>query len=212
MVGAPVYEGSRAVNTFREKNAYDLRLGGRYSLANRRDMNGNRREFACRTARVSPARMLVDVPVLGAVGERVLSYFGEFGKLDGWISEVAAQGFLIDLQVTRAQREQLASKINWLDQQQKNAVVDARAQERIVPANPHSSLVLADGSTFGCFVIDMSPSGAAVSADIQPEVGTPLAVGRTVGRVVRHFREGFAIKFVELQDPERLERMVIRTT
>lgn len=195
---------------FMASSAFDVRLGGRYSLANRRDMQGNRREFACRTSRVSPAQMLVAVPVIGAVGERVISYFGEFGTLDGWISDVVRDGFLLDLRVTRARREQLLSKLSWIEQQQRNAVVDARRQERIVPEDPHSTLLFADGSAASCFVIDMSTSGAAVSAEVQPAIGTPLAVGRAVGRVVRHFTEGFAVKFINLQDPERLERMVIR--
>jgi hypothetical protein len=63
-----------------------------------------------------------------------------------------------------------------------------------------------------CFVIDMSPSGAAVSADVQPPVGTPLAVGACVGRVVRHLELGFAVQFVEQQPRDVLERLVIRTT
>jgi hypothetical protein len=196
---------------FLERDAIDIRLGGRYCLANRRDMRGNRREFACRTSRVSPHQMMIAVPVMGAVGERVISYFGEFGKLDGLITDVVAGGFLLDLVVTKARREQLASKLTWLDRQQKAAVFDAREQERIVPENPHSTIVLADGSTTSCFVIDMSASGAAVSSELHPEIGTPLAVGGAVGRVIRHFTEGFAVKFVEQQERERLERTVIRT-
>jgi PilZ domain len=188
---------------------FDLRLGGRYSLANRRDAAGNRREFACRTSKVSPFKMAVDVPVIGAVGERVISYFGEFGKLDGWITDVVKGGFMFELAVKREMREQLASKMSWLDRQQKDAVIDARAQERIVPANPHSQLIYADGTTETCLVIDVSASGVAVSAETQPAVGTPLAVGRTVGRVVRHFREGFAVKFIEVLEREKLERLVI---
>ena len=195
---------------FLERDAFDIRLGGRYSLANRRDLKGNRREFACRTSRVSPQQMMVAVPVVGNVGERVISYFGEFGKLDGLITDVVQGGFLLDLFVNKARREQLASKLTWLDRQQREAVVDARATERIVPENPHSSIVLADGSTTSCFVIDMSVTGAAVSSELQPEIGTPLAVGRTVGRVVRHFAEGFAVKFIEQQQRERLERVIIR--
>jgi hypothetical protein len=199
-----------SATAFLQQEAFDLQLGGRYSFANRRDMRGNRREFACRTTRVSPRKMLISVPVVGSVGERVISYFGEFGKLDGLISDVVKNGFLVDLIVTNARREQLANKITWLDRQQRDAVVDVRAQERIIPANPHSTIVLADGSTTTCFVIDMSVTGAAVSSEFQPALGTPLAVGRTVGRVVRHFAEGFAVKFVEQQDIEQLERMVIR--
>ena len=199
-----------SVSALIPSNAFDLRLGGRYSLANRRDAQGNRREFACRTSRVSPYHMKVDVPVIGGVGERVISYFGEFGKIDGWIRETVKGGFVFELAVARAIREQLASKMSWLDKQQREAVVDARAQERIVPANPHSELMFADGHTETCLVIDMSASGVAVSAETQPAIGTPLAVGRTVGRVVRHFREGFAVRFIELQDRELLEHLIIR--
>jgi hypothetical protein len=193
-----------------QRHSIDLRLGGRYSLANKRDLKGNRREFACRTTRVSPFQMMISVPVIGAVGERVISYFGEFGKLDGWIESHVEGGFMIDLAVAKDKREQLAGKISWLEKQQREIVRDARAQERMIPENPHSTLIFADGSQAGCFVIDMSVSGAAVSADVQPEIGSPLAVGRSVGRVIRHFREGFAVKFIRPVARDFLEQMIIK--
>ena len=193
-----------------ERRSIDLRLGGRYSLANRHDPQGNRRQFACRTTRVSPYQMMISVPVIGAIGERVVSYFGEFGKLDGWVSEHVEGGFLIDLAVPKEKRQQLAGKISWLDKQRKETVQDARGQDRVIPENPHSTLIFADGSMLGCFVIDMSATGAAISADIQPEIGSPLAVGRSVGRVIRHFPEGFAVKFIQPVDPDYLERLIIR--
>jgi hypothetical protein len=56
----------------------------------------------------------------------------------------------------------------------------------------------------------MSVGGAAVSADVQPEIGTPLAVGACVGRVVRHLHDGFAVKFTELQNRAELEWRVAR--
>ena len=189
----------------------DLRLGGRYSLANRRDPQGNRRQFACRTTRVSPYQMMISVPVIGAIGERVISYFGEFGKLDGWISGHVNGGFTLDLAVPRDRREQLAGKISWLEKHQQEMVRETRVQKRIVPENPHSTLIFADGGQISCFVIDMSVAGAAISADVQPPIGSPLAVGRTVGRVVRHFEEGFALRFITPVNREFLERMIIKT-
>jgi hypothetical protein len=69
----------------------------------------------------------------------------------------------------------------------------------------------ADGSIQNCFVIDMSVAGVAVSADFVPEPGEVLAVGSVIGRVVRVFREGFAIRFVSLQDSDTLEYRVIRS-
>jgi hypothetical protein len=38
----------------------------------------------------------------------------------------------------------------------------------------------------------------------------PLAVGSCVGRVVRHFDTGFAVKFVEKQDLNDLTRLIVR--
>jgi len=201
--GVPV-----SFNEFMQRQAIDLRTGGRYSLANRRDMQGNRREFACRTTRISPFQMLVAAPVLGPQGERVISFFGELGKLDGWITDVVEGGFLVDLAVTRKAREGLATKLSWLEKKQRDAVVDLRKQQRLVPENPHTNLIFADGTTVSCFVIDVSPSGAAISADVEPEIGTRLAVGRAVGHVVRRFNEGFAIQFDRVYEMDYLEQTI----
>ncbi len=195
-------------NEFMERPAVDLRTGGRYSLANRRDMLGNRREFACRTTRISPFQMLVAAPVLGPTGERVITWFGELGRLDGWITDLVEGGFLVDIAATKRARDRLANKLVWLDKRKSEAVVDARRQQRVTPQDPQTNLILGDGTTLSCFVIDVSPSGAAVSADIELEIGTRLAVGRAVGQVVRQFREGFAVQFDRLHHPSDLEQML----
>jgi hypothetical protein len=56
----------------------------------------------------------------------------------------------------------------------------------------------------------MSASGVAVSAELQPAIGTPLAVGACIGRVVRLLPNGFAVEFLELQNPNHLDRLIIR--
>jgi len=191
-----------------QHRSIDLALGGRYSLASRYDTRGSRREFACRTSRVSPYQMHISVPVLGPVGERIITYFGDFGSLDGWIKDVAEGGILLDLELPRQKREKFITQLSWLKKRQEEAVVDVRAQKRIVPKNPHSTLIFGDGTTVNCLVIDISPSGVAVSADAEPEIGTRLAVGRCVGHVVRRFAEGFAIQFDQLQPFEQLEHVI----
>lgn len=197
------------VQEFQKRRAVDVRTAGRYSLASRYDGAGKRREFACRTTRISPFQMLVSAPVLGPKGERVIAYFGEFGKLDGFITDIVDGGFLLDLAVNKAQRTKLANKLEWIEKRQKDpTVVDVRDQQRIIPEDPHTTLLFADATALTCFIIDISPSGVAVSADVEPELGTRLAVGRTVGSVVRRFDEGFAVKFDQLQDPTRLEEAV----
>ena len=69
--------------------------------------------------------MLVSAPVLGPKGERVIAYFGEFGKLDGFITDIVEGGFLLDLAVNKSQREKLANKLEWIEKRQKDpSVVD----------------------------------------------------------------------------------------
>jgi hypothetical protein len=200
-----------SVDQFLKQSAVNIALGGRYMLPNWFDPQGKPRSFACRTSRISPFRMMVQVPVVGKVGDRLTTYFGDFGKLDGLISDTVPGGFLFELAISHAEREKLASKLTWLEKKQRDpAVRDQRKQARIIPESPHSTLTLADGSTRGCFVIDMSVSGAAVSSDVQPEIGTPLAVGACIGRVVRLLDLGFAVRFVEQQSLDGLERRVVR--
>jgi hypothetical protein len=185
-------------------------IPGRYNLANRRDSAGERREFACRVVGMSPQEMVFAAPVVGAIGERVIAHIERFGKIDGRISRVMERGFVITIAATDEEREKLAAKIQWLEHHKNHDLPEGRKHGRIVPREPLSRLVLADGSRLSCLVMDMSISGAAVSADLVPEIGLPLAVGSVPGGVVRHFAEGFAIRFIETLNPKQLESLLIK--
>ena len=203
-----------------EVSTYDRRddvrvivnVPGRYMLANRRNLKGDRCEFACRIVNVSLEAMALSAPVLGAVGERVIIYTELFGRLHGLIIRLMANGFVISIAASAQTREKLAAKLDWLAKQ-KDApdLPDSRRHARIVPKNPMATILLGDGSLTSCLVIDFSDSGAAVSADLYPEMGTPLAVGKMVGRVVRRFAEGFAIEFAEKASLTDIERLLAST-
>lgn len=200
-----------SVARFLKQRAVRIQSVGSYTLGNWYDPQGRPRCFACRTTRVSPFRMLLDAPVVGRIGDRLTSYFRDFGKFDGEISDTIHGGFLLELAMTRAQRAKFAEKLVWLEKRQKDPTVrDSRKHARFVPNSPHTALTLADGSSVPCFLIDASLSGAAVSSEFQPVIGTPLAVGSCVGRVIRLFPDGFAVRFEErMGTAVELERRVI---
>lgn len=199
-----------SVEKFLKQRAVNVAVPGNYVLPNWYDPQGKLRTFACRTSRVSPFRMIVDVPVVGKVGDRLSAYFRDFGNFEASISDTQTGAILLELEMTRSMREKFASKLTWLEKKQKEpGVPDLRKEARIVPASPHSIMTLADGTIHGCFVIDISSSGAAVSAQLQPQIGTPLAVGACIGRVVRLLPDGFAVKFVEPLNRNELERRLI---
>ena len=188
-----------------------VNMPGRYMLASKRNIKGERCEFACRIVSISLAAMALSAPVPGPVGERVIVYSEQFGRLHGAITRVITIGFVMSLAANPQTREKLASKLDWLEKQKDTPELpDSRRHARVVPKNPMATILLADGSTFSCLVIDFSDSGVAVSADLYPELGTPLAVGKMVGRVVRRFAEGFAIEFTEKTPLAEVERRLAR--
>ena len=189
-----------SVERFLKQRGVSVAVAGSYVLPNWYDPNGKLRSFACRTTRVSPFRMTVEVPVVGKLGDRLTSYFPDFGKFEGAISDTMAGSFLLELEMTREMRAKFADKLIWLEKKQKDPkIADARKEARFIPRASHTTLTMADGTTHGCFIIDMSLSGAAVSAEVQPQIGTPLAVGACIGRVVRLLPDGFAVRFIERQ-------------
>jgi hypothetical protein len=141
----------------------------------------------------------------------VIAHFDELGRLDGWITRKVRTEFVVRLVLTDERRAWLAAKIDWLDKRKHYNLPDDRQYKRIIPDSPHTTVLRADGSIQDCFVIDMSVSGVAVSADFMPRLGEVLAVGKVIGRVVRIFPEGFAIRFITLQDAETLEQLLIRS-
>jgi hypothetical protein len=195
----------------REDVSVIVSIAGRYMLANRRNMKGERCQFACRIVKVSITDMVLAAPVPGQLGERVIVYTEPFGRLHGAITRLMSDGFVMSLAATAQTREKLGVKLGvkltWLAKQ-KDApeLQDVRRHARVVPRNPSATILTADGSTTSCLVIDFSDCGVAVSADLYPDIGTPLAVGKMIGRVVRRFAEGFAVEFLgqeELPDVER---------
>lgn len=184
-------------------------IPGRYSLSDRRDARGERRVFACRAINVSPRAIALAGPVTGKLGERVLAHIDHLGKLEGLIIRILERGFVISVSASEDERERLAAKIKWLENYKNHDANDQRTDERTVPANPYSTMILADGSMESCVVLDLSGSGVAISADTVPEVGTVLAIGSVVGRVARHFLGGFGVEFIERQNRDIVESMVI---
>jgi hypothetical protein len=186
-----------------------VRIPGRLCMANKRDDSGELRKFACRMVSVSQSTMILASPVAGRIGERVIAYFEEFGNIHGSILRVMECGFSIQILANHKDRSRLLRKIIWLQQNKDHDVPDVRACKRVIPQDPISTLMFPDATSMRCFIIDMSASGAGISADINPRIGTVLAVGKVTGKVVRHFNEGFAVQFNQLLEHESLEQLVI---
>jgi hypothetical protein len=193
----------------REDERVAIDIAGRYMISTKRDAEGKRREFVCRVLDMSSRAMRIAAPVVGPVGDRVIAHFDEFGTLDGQIVRVEQQTMVINIIASEKMHARLAARLAWLKDAQAEPAKDARRSRRIVPRKALSTLTFASGDTASCLVMDMSATGVAVYADAVAPVGTVVAVGSVVGRVRRHFPEGFAVAFIAPQDVEQLETLLM---
>ena len=183
---------------------------GRYALSDRkRREDAKAPVYACRLCSVSTRVAVVVGPVVGEEGESVTAHFDAFGILRGRVNRQLPSGFVLDLMLNSAAREKLGRKIVWHKKRVYDQVEDRREHKRIQLRDPRTIITLGDGTRLPCFVSDVSKSGIALSAQTTPPIGTPLAVGKLVGRVVRYLDVGFAVKFLELQDLDEIESLVV---
>ncbi len=180
-------------------------IPARFSFADVRNARGERRVYAGRAVNLSPHAIALASPVGGRMGGRVIAHIDHLGKLEGLVTRELDRGFIMSVKAGHEERSRLAAKIEWLGQHKNFDVHDQRVDCRFVPANPHSRMILPDGSTENCLVLDLSTTGAAISADTIPEPGTILAIGTIAGRVVRHFEGGFAVQFIKRQSRGTIE-------
>jgi hypothetical protein len=192
-----------------DKGIY-VSLPGCYSLGDSTNARGDPRLFACRAVNISAGEIALAAPVTAKVGVRVAANIEQLGKLTGAIARVFDLGFAMNIEASDRERDMIADRIGWIERNKDFEISDNRTHVRFIPKRPLSFLTLADGSVVPCFVVDISVSGAAVSADIVPRIGTVLAVGKVVGRVVRNIQGGFAVQFVEAQDRQEVEALVMR--
>jgi hypothetical protein len=173
-------------------------LLGRYMLP-------DRREFPYRVVNMSPGGMALIAPVSGQAGERVIAYVDHLGRLEGHVARIFPNGFAMTIAATSRKRDKLAAQLTWLANRHILGLPEDRRHGRVAPRNPITRLILPNGINVSCRIIDVSQSGAAITSDQRPPIGTLVTLGKVQARVVRHLEEGFAIEFTRLQHPDFLE-------
>jgi hypothetical protein len=176
-----------------------VNLLGRYMLE-------DRREFPCQTLNMSPGGAALITTVLPRVGEHIVAYIDHIGRIEGRCVRHFENGFAMTIAGTMRRRDKLADQLTWFANQGTLGLPEDRRHDRFSLRDPRSTLTLPTGVTVPCRVMDVSLSGAAIAVDVRLPIGSPVTLGRTLGRVVRHLEGGFAMEFVRVQTPETLER------
>jgi hypothetical protein len=185
-------------------------VNGCYTLSEQRlpGGGGDIEVYACRTQSISSQAAAVQAPVASDPGGWLTARFDGLGIVRGTIERLTSDGFVFEIVASDANRRKLAAKIDWLKKNAGRQRQDKRDFKRMQPRDARSTLGLADGGVARCFVIDYSRSGAAVSARITPDIGSPIVLGTLRCHVVRRLDVGFAVQFDAVQDAENLEPLI----
>jgi hypothetical protein len=190
---------ARIVPDRRRHKRYALALLGRF-------MRANKQEFPCRLNDISVGGASFMAPVEVEMGERIVVYLDEIGGLEGQVVRIFDGGFAIGLRASQHKREKLAAQITWLINKEDLGGNFGRRHQRMSVVNKTSTLVLADGSTADCRVLDVSLSGASIGTDARPPIGDVVMFGKLRCKVMRYHDRGIGVQFLDIPDPEALRR------
>ena len=170
-------------------------LLGRYMLS-------DRREYPCQTVDMSPGGVRIICAMLGEIGERVVLYLEQIGRIEGVIVRLPPGGVAVQLNATPRKRDKIASQLTWLANHESLGLPEGRTHERLVPGNPSVTLRLDTGKEIAARVIEISMSGVAIATAATPPVGAAIVIGNTPGRVVRLLDGGIGAKFLRPISPD----------
>jgi hypothetical protein len=167
-------------------------LLGRYMLA-------DRREFPCTIVDVAVGGIALSGAERGAVGETVIVYIDQLGRVEGEIVRHLDDGFAVKLNGGSRTTEKLTRRIAEMEESgTPNPQRERRREPRIAtdePATPAKSPESPEAQ-----VINLSLFGAEIRIRERPAIGELVQIGRLRGRVVRHSKSGVAIEFIDLKD------------
>jgi hypothetical protein len=172
----------------RRHQRVDVQVMGRYMLE-------SRREYPCQTVNISPGGLAILAPVMGNIGERVVIYLDQLGRVEGTVVRQFQNGFAIAFSATVRKRDKLASQLTWLANRQLLGLPEDRRHDRVQPRIPRTIITLGTGEQVVARLIDISTSGAGISTDLKLVMDQRIVVGKLPAKVVRVFEGGVAVEF-----------------
>jgi hypothetical protein len=164
-------------------------LYGRYMLP---DMS----EHPCQVTNLTTTGATFLTDTIPDIGLTIVAYLEELGRIEAISDKAVPGGFRISFALKGARLEKLESRIKWLGGGAANSE-EGRRHARFEPRDSQSQITLPDGRVYNCEVIDISVSGAGITVDVMPSLGTYVMLGKMRGRVVRYLENGVAIEFAK---------------
>ena len=161
-----------------------LKLPGRYMLS-------DGFEFHCRTLNVSATGVCIQADFVANLGERVVAYIDELGRIEGQVVRRGQDWFVIEVRTTQSRIDRIAQKIAALSGESPEALTVAPTETK----RRSVRLQLGFGQIHIVEISDETSLGAKVHADFQLLPGVKLTIDGKPAVVDRDDSDGFFVAF-----------------
>lgn len=164
-------------------------------------MLADRREFACVVIDVAEGGIALSGPEAASIGEPVIVYIDQLGRVQGNAVRHVEDGFAIALTGTTAALQRYAERLRRIRDADRGSPAEKRREVRVDAADLTTLIALPGGGI--CEIIDLSLSGADLKINPRPPVGELLMLGHLRARVMRHSDQGVGVQFEDDGEPPR---------
>ena len=174
-----------------------------------RCMFPDQRECPCQLLEISPGDAAFVSPFCGEIGERVVAYIDNIGRIEGVILEQIEHGFVMSISASQRKRDKLADTLTWLANRHVLNLDEDRRHLRRTPKRSDATRRPAGRHEHSSSASSTCRSPArALATELRPPLGSPIRLGRLGARVVRHFDDGIGIEFMRLMSDAAIEKTI----
>jgi hypothetical protein len=155
-------------------------------------------EIACELVNLSGGGAALKSERELSPGKHMVLYIEGFGRYEGTIVLHGGGMPALNFTIGELKRKRLVEMLHQFVSQGPQAASELTELRRYVrsPTAPRDEIVRQNGERMACDILDISLDGASLKTEGRPSIGEVIALGRCLGRVVRHHRNGIAIQYV----------------
>jgi hypothetical protein len=157
----------------------------------------------CSVLNLSPGGAGVLCGASFPAGVKLVLHITTFGRFEGSVVPESSGDrgrVALAFSLSPSKRERVADMISLFVREGLASVTELRKSRRI-RTNGSVDMVLEDGQSFACELVDISLDGVALRTRARPPLGELVRLGRTQGQVARYHDEGVAIRFIRMSSP-----------
>ena len=161
-------------------------------------MLDDRIEHRCRAIDVSPAGLALLAPARGDIGQRLVCYLDELGRLEGRIVRLFEDGFAVELSNSAGKREKLAQQLALRARHPAQVQIDPARMPRRSACRSVAILHLPDSRRVRVQILDMTEAGATVLCPLPIPIGASVLLGERSAHVSRVTQALIGLQFAGL--------------